>query len=48
VTRGVALLTAVLLAVTAGTVSRAASTAANVSSARLTTITAKDGGKGAA
>lgn len=47
-TRGVALLTAVLLAGTAGTVSRAANTAAAVSSARLTTITATNGVKGAA
>ncbi len=46
-TRGVALSLAVLLATTASTVSRAAGTAANYPTAKLTTISARGDGRGA-
>jgi len=46
VTRGVALSLAVLLATTASTVSRAAGTAANYPTAKLTTISARGDGRG--
>jgi len=48
VTRGVALFLTLLLAGAASTVSRAAGTPVDISSARLTAITSKDAGRGAA